>query len=377
MLREIYMDNSATSFPKADGVSDAIKRFLDEVGVNIGRSSYAKCMDAGMDVISVRESIASAFGCSDLRRVIFTAGCTDSLNRVIHGYLHDGDTVLISSMEHNAVLRPLIAKGCRIIRIPSDDDGSMRLGLLRCNWDEVKLCICTHASNVSGTIQDLSALSAVLAEHRIPLVADAAQTAGHLPINMEALHLAALCIPAHKGLRGPQGLGLLLLSQSFADVLSPSVFGGTGSLSHSDRMPRFLPDRFEPGTLNLPAIFGLGAAMRSYDPETVHAHEVRLTARFLKGLQGVPNIRIPGPSNSNKRVGVISIDFCDMDNAEAAELLDTQYHILTRCGLHCAPEAHKTLGTFPQGAVRFSFSPSTTEAEVDAAVTAIRAIASL
>ncbi|MBR0081220.1 MAG: aminotransferase class V-fold PLP-dependent enzyme [Clostridia bacterium] len=374
-MREIYLDNAATSFPKAEGVSDAMKAYLDTVGVNVGRGSYARCMDSGMAVLSVREAVAAAFGCTDARRVIFTAGCTAALNMAINGFVREGDTVLISSMEHNAVIRPLTARGCRLVRIPSDDDGCMRLDRLNADWDAVKLCVCTHASNVSGTIQSIAPLSENLHAHGIPFVLDAAQSAGHLPIDMEALHLAALCIPAHKGLRGPQGLGLLLLSEAFAASLSPTVFGGTGSVSHSDRMPRFLPDRFEPGTLNLPGVYGLGAAMRAYDPIAVRRHETALTERFLAGLQGVPQLRILGPLEPEKRVGVVSVDFASIDNAEASALLDSEYHILTRCGLHCAPEAHKTLGSYPQGAVRFSFSPATTVDEIDAAIRAVREIA--
>ena len=375
MIQEIYMDNAATSFPKAGGVSNAMKRYLDEVGVNIGRGSYASCMDAGMTVLSVREAVAKAFGCLDARRVIFTAGCTASLNMAINGFVQKGDKVLISSMEHNAVIRPLAAKECELIRIPSDPDGSMRLDLLDGLSEGIRLCVCTHASNVCGTIQDISALSALLQTRGIPFVLDAAQSAGHLPINMESLGLSAVCMPAHKGLRGPQGLGLLLLSESFASALSPSVFGGTGSVSHSDRMPRFLPDRFEPGTLNLPAIYGLGAAMDSFDPAAARAHEIALTERFLAGIRTVSSIRVLGPANAAMRVGVVAVDFQTIDNAEASAILDSEYHILTRCGLHCAPEAHKTLGTFPQGAVRFSFSPATTAEEIDFAAKAVRAIA--
>ncbi len=375
MLPEIYMDNAATSFPKAEGVSDAVKAYLDEVGVNVGRGSYARCTDAGMTVLSVREAVAEAFGCSDARRVIFTAGCTGAVNAAILGTVREGDAVLISSMEHNAVIRPLTESGCRIVRIPADPDGTMRLDQLDVDWEQIRLCVCTMASNVSGTVQDVEGLSAILKGRGIPLVIDAAQAAGHIPIDMERLGAAALCIPAHKGLRGPQGLGLLLLSEAFAKSLRPTVFGGTGSRSHSDRMPPFLPDRFEAGTLNLPAIYGLGAAMRSFDPESCRVRETEMNRRFQKGLSGIPNIRVPGPSDPKKRVGVFAVDFLTVDNAEAAARLDREFGILTRCGLHCAPEAHKTLGTFPQGAVRFSFSIATTDAQLDAAIAAIRAIA--
>ncbi len=377
MLREIYMDNAATSFPKAPGVSDAMKRYLDAVGANIGRGSYGRCTDAGMTVLNVRESLAKAFGCADARRVIFTGGNTAALNMAIFGSLHPGDTVLISAMEHNAVLRPLTALGCRLIRIPSDPDGQIRPDLLDCDWDSVRLCVCTHASNVSGTILDLAALSELLQRHDVPLIVDAAQSAGHLSLDMEQRHIAALCMPAHKGLRGPQGLGMLLMSEAFADALRPTVFGGTGSQSHSDRMPPFLPDRFEAGTLNLPGIYGLSAALEHYDPAAARKHELTLIRQFTEALAGAEHIRIPGPRDPMRRVGVFSVDFLRLDNAEVSYVLEQQYGILTRCGLHCAPEAHKTLGTYPHGTVRFSFSPATTEDEVWQTTDAILALAKM
>ncbi len=375
MLPEIYMDNAATSFPKAEGVSDAMKRYLDTVGCNIGRGSYAKSTEAGMTVYEVREQLAKAFGCSDPRRVIFTAGATAALNRAICGTLQAGDRVLISSMEHNAVIRPLAALGCEPVRIPADSDGTMRLDLLQCDWSTIRLCVCTHASNVSGTIQPVAELSRLCAAHGVPIVLDAAQSAGHLAIDMETLGLSAVCLPAHKGLRGPQGLGVLLLSEPFAKTLRPTVFGGTGSRSHCDQMPPFLPDRFEAGTLNLPGIYGLGAAMQSYDPSAARARELEQIRRFWTGLEGTEGIRVLGPQDPQKRVGVFAIDFTAQDNAEAADRLEQEFGILTRCGLHCAPEAHKVLGTFPHGAVRFSFSKATTDAEIDIAVAAIQKVA--
>ena len=375
MLPEIYMDNAATSFPKAAGVSDAMKRYLDAVGCNIGRGSYAKSTEAGMIVYEVRERLAKAFGCSDPRRVIFTAGATAALNQAICGTLRPGDRVLISSMEHNAVIRPLAALGCEPVRIPADPDGTMRLDLLQCDWSGIRLCVCTHASNVSGTIQPIAELAKHCAVHGVPMVLDAAQSAGHLAVDLEATGLSAVCLPAHKGLRGPQGLGALLLSEEFARTLRPTVFGGTGSRSHCDQMPPFLPDRFEAGTLNLPGIYGLGAALQSFDPSAARARELEQIVRFQNGLEGAEGIRVPGPKEPQKRVGVFAIDFTTQDNAEAADRLEQEYGILTRCGLHCAPEAHKALGTFPHGAVRFSFSAATTDAEIDTVTAAIRTVA--
>ncbi len=374
MLQEIYADNAATSFPKADGVSDAMKRYLDCVCMNVGRSSYAASADAGETVLSIRERLGVLFGC-DPKHVIFTGGMTQSLNMSIKGFVGAGDVVLVSSFEHNSVIRPLVQVGAKILRIPANADGTMDLVHFPRALERVKLCIVTHASNVSGVMQPIEALMAKLRPYGTPVVLDAAQTAGHFAFNMQEFGLAALCMPAHKGLRAAQGLGLLLLSDAFAKQLTPLLVGGTGSLSYSEEVPRFLPDRFEAGTLNLPAIYGLGAALDDFQPAKNRAHEIALCSRFLQGIADVKQVRLLGTTEPTARVGVFSLDFVRRDNAEAADKLATEYGILTRCGLHCAPDAHKAFGTFPQGTVRFSFSPATTEQEVDAMVQAIRALA--
>ena len=375
MKQMIYMDHAATSFPKAPGVSDTMKRYLDEIGINIGRGSYERSTEAGLLVYEVRERAARLFGCSDPKRVIFTSGATAALNMAIGGVVQPEGSVLISSLEHNAVIRPLAGLGRTVIRIPSDADGSMRLDLLNVNWESVSLCVVTHASNVCGTIQSAEELAELCREHHVPIVLDAAQSAGTLPLDLEKTGFSAFCIPAHKGLKGPQGLGLLILSEEFAHSLSPVLYGGTGSVSYCDRMPDFLPDKFEAGTLNLPGIFGLGAALRCYDPEKERKREQELTARFLKNLKGTRGIRIPGPEDPVKRVAVVSVDFLNRDNSDAADELEQRYGIMTRCGLHCAPEAHKTIGTFPHGTVRFSFSAETTEKEIDLCADAVKELA--
>jgi cysteine desulfurase family protein len=375
MKRKIYMDHAATSFPKAPGVSDAMKRYLDEIGCNIGRGSYEKSTEAGLAVYEVREKTAKAFGCSDPKRVIFTSGATAALNMAIGGYPQTEGSVLISSLEHNAVMRPLTGLGRKVIRIPSDQDGSMRLDTDKIRWDSVRMCVVTHASNVCGTIQPVEELARVCAEHNVPVILDAAQTAGIRPIDLERSDFSAVCVPAHKGLKGPQGLGVMILSEAFAHTLKPVLFGGTGSVSYCDRMPEFLPDRFESGTLNLPGIFGLGAAMESFDQVKEREREEKLTARFLKNLKSIEGIRVPGPREAEKRVAVVSVDFLNQDNSIAADKLEQEYGIMTRCGLHCAPEAHKTIGTFPQGTVRFSFSSETTPEEIDYCSDAVQSIA--
>ena len=374
-MEMIYLDNAATSFPKANGVSDAMKRFLDEECANVGRGSYVRAQEAGLAVIETRERIRDLFDCPDAKHVIFTGGMTVALNTVIKGFVRQGDRVLVSSFEHNSVIRPLVQIGAEIVRIPATADGVSDLAKLPDDLSSFRLCVHTFASNVSGMIQPIEDLSAILKEAGVPLSIDAAQTAGHFPFSMQKLGVDALCMPAHKGLRAAQGLGILCLNPAFAERLDPLISGGTGSVSDSSEIPPFYPDRMEAGTLNLPGIIGIKAALDHADFRTVREHESRLTEQFLHTLRDNPHIRILGSSDPEQRVGVVSIDFLRRDNAEVSFLLEEKYGILTRCGLHCAPDAHKAFGTFPKGAVRFSFSPATTEKEVDRAVDAIDSLA--
>ena len=372
---DIYMDNACTSFPKAEGVSDAVKYYLDKVCANAGRGSYERATEAGMTVLETREKLASMFGCSDPKRVIFTPGNTAALNMVIQGLVKKGDKVLVTSMEHNAVIRPLVMIGAEILRIPADGEGVSIAEKLPDGYSEAKLCVLTHASNICGSIQPVAEIAEKLKPYRIPVAVDTAQTAGHFAFTMEDLGADILCMPAHKGLRGPQGLGALILSERMAELLPPFMAGGTGSVSHSYDMPPFLPDRFESGTLNLPGIYGFRAALDHCSLQNRRQAEKRQIRYFLDGLRDIPGIRVPGPDDEEKRVGVISVDFLRRDNADVAFQLEEEYGILVRCGLHCAPDAHKTLGTFPEGTVRFSFSEYTTEEEMETALKAIRTLA--
>lgn len=372
----IYFDNAATSFPKAPGVSDAMKFYLDSVGASINRGVYASAQEAGLKTLILREQLCGFFHHSDPNHAILTAGNTASLNFVIKGFLQSGDHVLVSSLEHNAVMRPLKQLGIDFDRVPCDAEGFLDLNaaeaLLRPN---TKLFVLNHASNVSGTVQDAKSVGTLCKLHNIPLVLDAAQSAGHIPVDFDAFSLSALTVPAHKGLLGPQGIGALLLAPEFAQKLSPLFAGGTGSMSDSEELPRYLPDRFEPGTPNLPGIYGWSASMDYVNRVGLTAlreHEITLTKRFLDGLDGISDLRLVGTRELSRRVGVIAVDFLRMDNAEAADRLEREYEILTRCGMHCAPSAHRALGTFPQGVVRFSVGYRTTEAEVDCALRAIK-----
>ena len=375
----IYLDNGATSFPKAPGVGEAMLDYVNNIGANVNRSTYEASSEAEMVLIECRERLCTLFGTEDITHAVFTPGMTAGLNMLLKGFLSPGDHVIVSSLEHNAMMRPirqLEAQGVEFSRIPADSRGIIDpkdiLPLIRPN---TRLVAIMHASNVCGTLLPVKEISDICRERGLPVILDAAQTAGHYPVNMKELGLSALCVPGHKGLLGPQGIGALMLDEEFAKRVEPLISGGTGSASDSELLPPYMPDRFESGTLNIPGIFGLNAALRfilEKGVQAFRAHEEKLTKRFTDGLEGLP-LRLAGTKEISKRVGVISIDFTGRDNAEVAYELDKR-GIMTRCGLHCAPSAHKTLGTFPQGTVRFSIGYANAECDVDAAISAIKEI---
>lgn len=376
----IYLDNAATSFPKPEGVSDRMKFYLDCVGANVNRSVYTAAQEAGLVTLTLRQRLARLFRFPEPpTHVILTPGATAALNMLISGLLRPGDHCIVSSMEHNAVMRPLLRlPGVEVSRIPCDSRGFADVdalpGLFR---ENTRLVLVAHGSNVCGAVQDAAAIGRICAARGVPFALDAAQTAGHFPIDFQALGLSALAVPGHKGLLGPGGVGALLLRDELAQRLTPLIAGGTGSASDSEYLPPYLPDRFESGTANLPGYYGWEAALRFVEDRGVDAlrrHEMALCTRFLDGLTDMEHLRLVGPRDPERRVGVISVDFLRRDNAEMAYELETRYGILTRCGLHCAPSAHKALGTFPQGTVRFSLGWASTEADVDAALAALRAL---
>ena len=378
----IYLDNAATSFPKPEGVSTAMKTYLDQVGATINRSVYGSAQDAGLVTLQLRQRLKKLFHFPEaVTHVILTPGATWGLNMAIKGFLKKGDHCIVSSMEHNAVMRPLLQlPGVEFDRIPCNREGLLNSAdvekLIRPN---TRLLVMAHGSNVCGSVQDARAVGELCRKHGIAFVLDAAQTAGHYPVDFEAFGLSALCVPGHKGLLGPSGIGALLMTDAFAKTLDPIVAGGTGSASDSEYLPDYLPDRFESGTPNLPGIYGWEAALQYVETrgvEGLRAHEMALCQRFLEGLSSIEGVALCGTKDLNRRVGVVSVDFLHKDNAEAAFELEMDYGILTRCGLHCAPSAHKTLDTYPRGTVRFSLGFSSTEADVDAALCAIRSICS-
>lgn len=380
-MHTVYLDNAATSFPKPPAVGARMREYVDEVGASVNRGSYEAAQRAELVTLRLRQRLCALFGFADPSHVILTPGNTWGLNMLLLGALRPGDHVLVSAMEHNAVMRPLtqLAKrGVAFDRIPCDAEGRLQTGrieaMLRPN---TRLVLLAHASNVSGTVQDAAAVGEICAACGIPFALDAAQTAGHIPLDFAALRLSALSVPAHKGLMGPQGMGALLLRPDFAKTLEPLVSGGTGSVSDSEDIPLYLPDRFEPGTPNLPGIYGWEAALEYLEDVTVEAvaaHDRALSAQLLGGLRDIPGVSLIGPDTTEGRVGVFSLDFPGKDNAEIAARLEEDFGILTRCGLHCAPNAHRTLGTFPRGTVRLSLGWFNTEADIDRALQAIKAL---
>lgn len=378
----IYLDNASTSFPKAPTVATAMSDYITNRGININRGSYALAYDVEDIIYTTRQRLNTLFNGHDPSHVIFTQNVTMSLNMVIKGLLKAGDHVLVSSMEHNAVMRPLtqlLDKDITFDTIPCDSTGSIQMKsiepLIRPNT--VALII-NHASNVCGTIQPLESIGPICKAHNLQFIVDAAQTAGVIPIDVKACHIDALCFTGHKGLLGPQGIGGIILTKEMAQNLTPLIAGGTGSFSHLETMPTHMPDAFEAGTLNLPGIIGLNEGLsyiESQRMENIHNHELALTQAFLEGLQSIDVVNIIGKQDIQDRTAVVSITIDGMDPASIAYELESTYHIMTRVGLHCAPRAHQTLGTDPEGTVRFSFGYANTIEDIEAALSALRAIA--
>lgn len=380
-MEQVYLDNAATSYPKAPGVGENMKYFIENIGCNINRGIYINAQTAVEIVLETRELLSRLFNFSNPENVIFTMNITQSLNFLIKGLLKRQDHCIVSSMEHNAVMRPLLQlekKGVEFTRIPCDNKGRLNSDDL---YKEIrantKAVIINHASNVCGTILPIDEIGRICRENGIIFIVDTAQTAGIQDIDFEKSYIDALAFTGHKGLLGPQGIGGFIITDSLAEKLEPLVSGGTGSLSDSEEVPSFLPDRFEPGTQNLPGIFGLNAALLYLEKEgidSIRDREIELTGMFLKEIGNMEGIEIIGIQGLEGRTAVVSIDCKNRDNAEISYELDKNYGIMTRCGLHCAPSAHKTLGTFPKGTVRFSFSHFNNEKEVNYTIDSIMKI---
>ncbi len=379
----IYFDNAATSFPKAPSVGRAMADLIENGAFNISRGGYERSYELLGQVLDGRERLKRLFSAPKEACVCFTGGVTASVNQFLKGLLVPGDHVIVSSVEHNAVMRPLhtlTLAGVEVSAAKCAPDGTLDPETVRALFQRnTKAVLCTHASNVCGTVLPVGKIGALCRERGVWFAVDAAQTAGVLPIDMAGMCIDFLAFPGHKGLRGPQGVGGFVVLPSLAKVMRPVIEGGTGSRSDSEEQPEFLPDKFESGTLPIPAIIGLRQALLALEngTEAVLEKEMALTAQFLEGLSGIPSVRVAGisdPAQFSRRLGVVSVDFSPADNAAVAYALEQEAGIMTRVGLHCAPRAHQTLGTFPQGTVRFSFGPENTADEVALCLGAIRMI---
>ncbi len=443
MKQKIYLDNGSTTFPKPREVANAVYYFMTNLGTNINRGCYGDAYNTEEIVYETREMLCELFHGPSCKNVVFTKNVTESLNVILKGFLKAGDHVLVSSMEHNAVMRPLVQLqkiGVEFTRIPCAVDGSLcaetvlseqsetsksqiqSMSSQICSYAQTtsdsekilpinelysttfssatklnttpleqflskyiqpntKAIVMTHASNVCGTVLPIREIGAICHKHGLKFIVDCAQTAGVYPINMEEMHIDALAFTGHKGLLGPQGIGGFILQNEMIPLIEPLISGGTGSISHTEEIPEFMPDRFEPGTLNLPGIVGLHASLnwlKQTGIDKIREHELDLTKYFLEGLQQLNTaqtlIKIIGKTNCVDRTGVVSIQTLTMDTAAVAYELDDTYGIMTRVGLHCAPSAHQTLQTYPTGTIRFAFGWWNTKEDVDAAVDALRKI---
>jgi cysteine desulfurase/selenocysteine lyase len=378
----IYLDNAATSWPKPPEVVRAMRDFMEQSGGNPGRSGHGLSVRAGRTVFETRELLAGLFNAPDPVRVIFTANATHALNLALQGLLREGDDVVCSGIEHNSVMRPLRELERRRVRVavaPCSADGMLHPAeLKRAVGKGTRLVALAHASNVVGTVQPVEEAAAIAHAAGALLLVDAAQTAGVLPIDMAAQGIDLLAFTGHKGLLGPQGTGGLVIGERVdIEELRPLLFGGTGSRSQYQEQPEDLPDKYESGTPNGVGIAGLGAGVKfllERGLDSIREHERTLMEVLIEGLRGTPDITLFGPAGTDERVAIASVTVAGRSVSEVGRRLEEEFGVLCRVGLHCAPAAHQTIGTFPKGAVRLAPGVFTTADEIRNAVEAVREI---
>ena len=380
-MEAVYLDNAATSFPKPEATLEAMMRYQREIGGSPGRSGHRLSIEAGRMVHETREILARLFNVDDPLRIAFTKNATEALNIALIGLLKPGDHVITTGMEHNSVMRPLrflASRGVELSVIPASERGEMDPDDMRAAFRaNTRAVVMTHASNVTGTIMPVAEIGALTrARGDIVLCVDAAQTAGALPVDVAAMGVDLLAFTGHKSLFGPQGTGGLYVRKGLDECIAPLMRGGTGSRSEFEEQPNFMPDKYECGTPNTIGLAGLGAGaayILEKGVETVRAKELELTRRFLNHLQEFGgDLALYGPVEAEKRISLISFNLRDITPSDAALFLDEQWNIMCRPGLHCAPAAHRAIGTFPQGTVRFSFGFFNTEDHVDLAAEALQ-----
>jgi cysteine desulfurase/selenocysteine lyase len=379
----IYFDNAATSWPKPDSVSEAIVRYMRDVGASPGRSGHRLAVEAERIRFAAREAIARLLGLSDPMRVIFMLNATAALNLVMRGLLPPGSHVVSTSMEHNAVMRPLRAlerQGVALSLVPCRPDGTMDPEAINEHvTPKTRLIVVNHASNVCGTVLPIRAIGALARRRGIPFLVDAAQTAGCWPIDMAAENIDLLAFTGHKCLMGPTGTGGLAIHDDFDIALLPTmIHGGTGSRSEQESQPEHLPDKYEAGTPNIAGLAGLAAGLQyvlDRGVDQIRHHEQELTRRLIAGLNEVAGVRVLGTGDAARQTATVSFTLDGRSPSDVALALDERFDILCRPGLHCAPRAHRTLGTLPGGAVRLAPGPFSTEADVRQAVDAVASLA--
>jgi cysteine desulfurase/selenocysteine lyase len=378
----IYLDNAATSFPKPPEVLKAIADVLERAGGNPGRSGHRLSISAASVVYDVRETVAQFFNCQNPMRVIFTGNATHALNLALYGLLKPGDHVVTTSMEHNAVMRPLRdleSKGIKLDIVKCNKDGSIDIHrLAKVVNNKTRLVVAIHASNIVGTILPINEIAQIAHQAGALLLVDAAQTPGAIPIDIHVMSIDLLAFTGHKALFGPTGIGGLVIGQG-VDVsrLSPLIRGGTGSQSEQEIQPDFIPDKYESGTSNTIGIAGLGAGIKWLQKRgivSIREHEILLTKTLIEGLSVIKGVKIYGCQNSEKSVAVVSFTVDRKQVSEIGFKLDEEFGILTRVGLHCAPAAHKTIGSFPEGTVRLAPGIFTTEEDIHKTLTAIEKV---
>lgn len=359
----IYFDNAATSWPKPPEIIAAMQNYLQNIGGSPGRSGHRLSIEAARIVFDTRDKLAQLFNIPDPLRIVLTKNATESLNIAIFGLLKSGDHAITSSMEHNSVMRPLRAleaKGVEITVIPCNQEGFIYpVQIAAAIQKNTKAIFITHASNVTGTVLPLTDVGRIARDYGLTLCVDAAQTAGSCPIDVLDMNIDLLAFTGHKSLLGPSGTGGLYIREGVEKKIEPLCVGGTGSRSEMETQPDFMPDRYEAGTPNTAGIAGLQAGVEfvlSRGISEIKSKEENLTKMFIEGIRNLPGIILYGQTSVERRIPVVSFNIAGMDPAAVALELDERFKIMSRSGLQCAPAAHKTIGTFPAGTVRFSFS---------------------
>lgn len=383
----IYLDNSATTFPKPEAVINAMTQFMKTTCANPGRSGHKMAQETNREILMARMDMAQLFGVQNPMQIVFTKNASESLNIAIMGYLKKGDHVVTSCMEHNSILRPLHyleENGTiNLTVVSSDDEGFVHAKDIKnaITW-ETSLVAITHASNLTGSINDIEEIAEMIKtentgrENNIALLVDAAQTAGLIDIDVEEMGIDMLAGAGHKSLYGPTGTGFLYVNEDLQ--LEPLYRGGTGSISESLEQPDFMPDMLETGTLNASGIVGLKAGInyiKENEMSKLREKQQKFISRLIRELSGIDGVTIYGSRDASKRASAIAINIRDMDSQEITYLLSSEYDIATRGGKHCAPLAHKRMGTLEQGMVRISISSFTTEQEIDSIIQAVRELA--